>query len=620
MQNNLEEREPDMHARKNVIAIIKKSASKLFVVILLASVFIGILTVITEEVRAETWNIETVDSDGDVGWDTSIALDSNGYPHISYLDMSNYDLKYAKWTGTAWSTTTVDSDGDVGWSTSIALDSKGYPHISYQDITNSYQDITNNDLKYAEWSGSRWSITTVDSDDGVGEYASIALDSNDYPHISYFDYTNNDLKYAKWTGTAWDIETVDSDGYVGEYTSIALDSKGYPHISYYDSTNYDLKYAKWTGTTWSFATLDFTGYPIVTPSITLDSNDYPHISYFDSINTDLKYAKWTGTAWNITTVDSGIVEYGCKVGGHTSIALDSNGYPHISYLDYTNEDLKYAKLMPTIPTPPRNLQATPGNKYVDLSWSAPSDEGGSLITECKIYRGTNSGGESYLASVSASATSYKDTTVTNGQTYYYHVTAGNVAGESSPSDEVSAKPQGPPSPSRKLQAAAGDGYVDLSWNQPSNDGGSPITGYKIYRGTISGGEIFVKAVGNVLIYTDKGVTNNQKFYYQVSAVNSVGEGEKSNDVGARPTSTSTSPTTTPTPTSTPTLPSTTTTPTPTSTPTLPSTTTTPTPTPTSTDTPPLDSNWMIAIIVALIGALGVIAAALINYLSSKNKK
>jgi hypothetical protein len=55
--------------------------------------------------------------------------------------------------------------------------------------------------------------------------------------------TKDDLKYARWTGSAWSIETVDSDGSVGGYASIALDSGNLPHISYHDNTNDDLKYA-----------------------------------------------------------------------------------------------------------------------------------------------------------------------------------------------------------------------------------------------------------------------------------------------------------------------------------------------------------------------------------------
>jgi hypothetical protein len=77
---------------------------------------------------------------------------------------------------------------------------------------------------------------------------------------------------------------------------------------------------------------------------------------------------------------------------------------------------------------------------VTLGWSAPSDDGGSAITEYKIYRGTSSGGESYLTSVSVPTTYYKDTAVTNGQTYYYQVSAVNSVGEGEKSNEKSAAP------------------------------------------------------------------------------------------------------------------------------------------------------------------------------------
>ena len=87
----------------------------------------------------------------------------------------------------------MDSEGYVGEHTSLALDSNGYPHISYCDWTNM-------DLKYAYWDGADWQIQTVDSEGWVGGHTSLALDSNGYSHISYFDDTNTALKYTYWDG------------------------------------------------------------------------------------------------------------------------------------------------------------------------------------------------------------------------------------------------------------------------------------------------------------------------------------------------------------------------------------------------------------------------------------
>ena len=57
--------------------------------------------VVVTPARADTWRIQTVDSAGWVGWYTSLALDDSGYPHISYYDNTNADVKYAAWNGSS---------------------------------------------------------------------------------------------------------------------------------------------------------------------------------------------------------------------------------------------------------------------------------------------------------------------------------------------------------------------------------------------------------------------------------------------------------------------------------------------------------------------------------------
>ncbi len=193
-------------------------------------------------------------------------------------------------------------------------------------------------------------------------------------------------------------------------------------------------------------------------------------------------------------------------------------------------------LLPTPPSPPRNLTAVGGDGQVSLTWDPPDDDGGSPLLAYLVYRGDSPGGESLLAGVGL-VTSWIDITVTNGHTYYYEVVATNLIGNSDPSNEASATPNPPatpPDPPQGLTATAGDGTVDLAWSAPGSDGGSPITNYKVYRGTSQNGESFLTELGDVLSYSDTGLNNGQTYYYYVTAVNSIGDSGPSNEASATP--------------------------------------------------------------------------------------
>ena len=90
------------------------------------------------------------------------------------------------------------------------------------------------------------------------------------------------------------------------------------------------------------------------------------------------------------------------------------------------------------PARPENLTAFPGDGYIELSWKPPADDGGAPLSIYIIYRGTDLGDESLFKSVNFDITSFRDTNIVAGETYYYYVTATNSAGESYPSLEASA--------------------------------------------------------------------------------------------------------------------------------------------------------------------------------------
>ncbi len=178
------------------------------------------------------------------------------------------------------------------------------------------------------------------------------------------------------------------------------------------------------------------------------------------------------------------------------------------------------------PDSPTGVAATAADSRVTLSWNPVTTATGYFV-----YRGTSSAGPFARLNASAVAqTSWVDTAVTNGTTYWYEVTASNAAGESAPTEAVSATPQlsAPVAPTG-LVASATASAVALSW-----DGVAGASGYFVYRGPTQTGS-FTRLTATAIAttsYTDTSVTAGNTYWYRVSASNAAGEGPQSGPVSA----------------------------------------------------------------------------------------
>jgi fibronectin type 3 domain-containing protein len=173
--------------------------------------------------------------------------------------------------------------------------------------------------------------------------------------------------------------------------------------------------------------------------------------------------------------------------------------------------------------PPVGLAVSAGNAQVSLSWSAVAG-----ATGYRVYRGVTSGGP-YTQIASPTGTSYSNTGLSNGTTYHYVVRAYNATLESVNSVQVSATPTAVPAVPTGVAAAAGNGSVAVSWGAVSG-----ATGYRVLRGSTSGGPYTLIASPTTTSYSNTGLTNGTTYYYVVRAFNGTQESANSAQVSATP--------------------------------------------------------------------------------------
>ncbi|MCL2143112.1 MAG: fibronectin type III domain-containing protein, partial [Methanomassiliicoccaceae archaeon] len=202
----------------------------------------------------------------------------------------------------------------------------------------------------------------------------------------------------------------------------------------------------------------------------------------------------------------------------------------------------------TVPDAVTDLTATAGNGEVALSWTTPHN-GGGIITKYQIsYDETDA---PYVTDwhdmpgSDATTVKYTVTGLTNGVEYTFEVRAVNAAGEALTSGTETATPMTVPAAPGSFAAAADNAQVVLTWTTP-DDGGSPITGYKISYGKSD--EYFMDwkdipgSGASTVTYTVTGLTNGIEYTFEVRAINGAGNGVTSGKQTATPKTVPSAPT------------------------------------------------------------------------------
>ncbi len=196
---------------------------------------------------------------------------------------------------------------------------------------------------------------------------------------------------------------------------------------------------------------------------------------------------------------------------------------------------------PEIPSAPSAFTATPANRQLRLSWTAPAARGARITRYTITCTGTTTGGNHVCDrtdgtnTYTTSGTSYTISGLTNGNTYTLTVSATNIAG-TSPTTQTTGVPATRPGLPRNImltESYPGGGVVNLSvvWEAPMragettvDNGGSPITGYTVQYRASNGNWSFAHAGGpGTLTIAINGLSVGPRYYVQIRATNAAGD-------------------------------------------------------------------------------------------------
>lgn len=248
---------------------------------------------------------------------TSLALDAQGRPHITY-SLGN-SLRHTYRTTGGWISETIPGVAYAG-RRSFAIGPAGEPIVSYWSLSGS--------LNLATKTGGTWTSEVVHSYGGIVD--ALTLDAAGSVHLlSYLG--NGSLVHSHRVEGAWVNQAITSTGGQPPLDmDIRIDSQARPHIAAEQFYGRQVFHSYEVGADWVQEVIDETppgAQPTHSVSLALDSLDRPVVAFTDAAANTLKFARRASSDWVVEAV------FGTAFGQYTNLALDPRDAPHIMYSD-----------------------------------------------------------------------------------------------------------------------------------------------------------------------------------------------------------------------------------------------------------------------------------------------
>lgn len=357
-------------------------------------------------------------STGQAG-DISLAIDATGTPYVAYFDAaSSSRAMVQKYDGASWVTVgSADFSTSSISNTRLAFNPSGTPYLAFADA--------GHHITIMNFDGNDWVAVGDPYTSVLGAVPVLAFSTTGTPYVAFSNISTGQPTIISFNGTSWElVGSPIASVNLATNVSFAISSDNTLYVGTADIADYYLKMFTFNGSSWEQIGSTGTEVSSGDTNMAFSPSGTLYVAYKNT-NTKSGVIKYNGSDWE-NVGDAQFSTIGITM---TTLAFSPDGTAYIAYSDTEFNRAVVMAFLPTLPGQVTGLSGTAQSaSAVRLSWTTPSDDGGSAITGYQIERSISGGNFSTITTVGSGVTSYTDTGLTSSATYTYRISAINNVG------------------------------------------------------------------------------------------------------------------------------------------------------------------------------------------------